>query len=118
DEALDAAARRWGRQRDREFAEHYWLAYDLEERGAVPAVLVEILRGLQSQGRAGQFFDVLNHRIRPSQVLTPPRVGGAIARLLVKGRPRRRLLLGELGTLGAQELRRRLRNRRPLYAVA
>ena len=37
DEALDGAMRAWGRWRDREFAEHYWLAYDLEEAGAVPA---------------------------------------------------------------------------------
>ena len=42
-----------GRWRDREFAEHYWLAYDLEEAGAVPAVLVEILRRLQQQGKGG-----------------------------------------------------------------
>jgi hypothetical protein len=35
--------RHWGRWRDREFTEHYWLAYDLEEAGTVPAVLVEML---------------------------------------------------------------------------
>ena len=116
--ALDAAMTRWGRWRDREFAEHYWLAYDLEEAGSVPPVLVEILRGLQRQGKAWQFFDVLNHRIRPSRLLTPPRVIGATRRLLTGGTVDRRALLGELRALGMQDLGRRLRNRRPRYAAA
>jgi flavin-dependent dehydrogenase len=118
DAALDAATKRWGRRRDREFAEHYWLAYDLEEAGPVPAVLVEMLRRLQAQGEAGRFFDVLNHRLRPAQLLTPPRVAGATVRLLVGGDVKRRALLGEVGALGAQDLRRRWRGRRPVYAAA
>jgi flavin-dependent dehydrogenase len=118
EQALDAATRRWGRRRDREFAEHYWLAYDFEEAGSVPVVLVEILRGLQRQGKAWQFFDVLNHRIRPSRLLTPPRVLGASARLLARDTGGRRALLAELGALGAQDLRRRLHNRRPVYAAS
>jgi flavin-dependent dehydrogenase len=118
DGALDVALRRWGRWRDREFAEHYWLAYDFEEAGAAPAVLVELLRRLHQQGKAGRFFDVLNHRERPTQLLTPPRLLGATTRLLASGRGARGALLSELGGLGAQELRRRLRNRRPAYAPA
>ena len=118
DGELDAAMSRWGRWRDREFAEHYWLAYDLEEPGAVPVVLVEMLRALQRQGKAGLFFELLNHRVRPSQLLTPPRVIGASARLLASGRTQRGALLRKLGTLGAQDLRRRWRNRRPVYAAA
>jgi flavin-dependent dehydrogenase len=118
DGELDAAMSRWGRWRDREFAEHYWLAYDLEEPGPVPAVLVEMLRALQRQGKAGLFFELLNHRVRPSQLLTPPRVIGASARLLASGRTQRGALLRKLGALGAQDLRRRWRNRRPVYAAA
>ena len=114
---LDAELARWGRRRDREFAEHYWLAYDFEEAGAVPAVLVEILRGLQKQGDAGLFFEVLNHRLRPSQLLTPPRVARASARLLAAGDVDRAALLRKLGALGRQDLRRRWRNRRPVYAA-
>jgi flavin-dependent dehydrogenase len=118
DEALDREMQQWGRQRDREFAEHYWLAYDLEEPGSVPAVLVELLRRLQQRDRAGLFFDVLNHRARPTQVLTPPRALGAIGRLLLKGdNPRRRALLAEVGTLASRDLRRRWLNMRPAYAV-
>jgi flavin-dependent dehydrogenase len=118
DEELDAELARWGRRRDREFAEHYWLAYDFEESGAVPAVLVEILRALQKQGKAGLFFEVLNHRLRPSQLLTPPRLAGASARVLVSGRVDRGAFLRKLGALGGQDLHRRWRNRRPAYATA
>ncbi len=118
DQVLDEAMRRWGRQRDREFAEHYWLAYDLEEAGHVPIVLTEILRGLQKRGQAGLFFDVLNHRMRPSRVLTPARVLGATGRLLANREIERRALLSELGSLGARDLRRRRLNRRPAYARA
>jgi len=118
DAKLDAALARWGARRDREFAEHYWLAYDFEEPGAVPAVLVEILRALERQGKAGLFFEVLNHRLRPSQLLTPPRVAAATARLLAAGRVERGALLRKLGALGEQDLRRRWRNRRPAYAAA
>ncbi len=114
--ALDGATGRWGRWRDREFAPHYWLAYDLEEEGAVPALLVEILRDLQAEGNAWKFFDLLNHRAKPTEVLTPPRVMRASARLL--GRPGRRDVLGELATLGGREVGRRWRDRRPAYAAA
>lgn len=116
DRELDRAMARWGRWRDREFAEHYWFAYDLEEPGAVPAVLVELLRRLQQQGKAGLFFDLLNHRVRPSGVLTPPRVLGASTRLLARRGTDRRALLAELGSVGAREARRRWLNRRPAYA--
>jgi flavin-dependent dehydrogenase len=118
DGELDAQLARWGHRRDREFAEHYWLAYDFEEPGTVPAVLVEILRGLEKRGEAGLFFEVLNHRLRPSQLLTPPRVAAATARLLTSGRVDRGAFLRKLGALGGQDLGRRWRNRRPVYAAA
>jgi flavin-dependent dehydrogenase len=117
DDALDRASGEWVRWRDREFAEHYWLAYDLEEAGTVPAVLVEILRGLHKRGRAGLFFDVLNHRARPTEIRTPPRVLGASARLLTRRGSRPRALLTELGALGARDVRRRRLNGRHAYAA-
>jgi 2-polyprenyl-6-methoxyphenol hydroxylase-like FAD-dependent oxidoreductase len=116
DEGLDAALRRWGRERDREFAEHYWLASDFEDPGRVPAMLVELVRRLQQQGRADLFFEILNHRVRPAQVLTPPRVLGATARLLARG-GQRRAVLSEVGALGARDMRRRWLNRRPAYVA-
>src|SRR6201997_2151400 len=40
---LDASLARWGRWRDREFAEHYWLAGDLGKAGALPVVLHQMV---------------------------------------------------------------------------
>jgi hypothetical protein len=117
DDALDQAMKRWGRWRDREFAEHYWLAYDLEQPGSVPTVLIEILSRLREQGQAGLFFDLLNHRVRPTQALTPQRAAGAIGRLLARHDTGRRTLLREIGTLAAQDVRRRWLNRHPTYAL-
>lgn len=114
DGELDRAMGDWGRWREREFAEHYWLAYDLEEAGSVPAVLVEFLRTLDGKGRAGDFFDVLNHRARPSQVLTPPRMLAASTHLL--GRRGRARALAQVGSLGAREARRRWLNAHPVFA--
>jgi flavin-dependent dehydrogenase len=116
DEGLDGAMTRWGRSRDREFAEHYWLAGDLEDPGSVPMVLTEILRRLKDQGRAGLFLELLSHRVRPSQLLSPPRVLGATARLLATARTDRRALLSQMRSLGARDMRRRWLNRRPAYA--
>jgi deazaflavin-dependent oxidoreductase (nitroreductase family) len=109
---------RWGRWRDREFAEHYWLANDMSESGAVPAVLVEIVRRLNEQGKVGTFLDLLNHRIRPSQLLTPARLLGATARVMTNERGRRRAILREVGDLLGREARRRWLNHRPAYAAS
>jgi flavin-dependent dehydrogenase len=115
EQQLDRAMGEWGRWREHEFAEHYWLAYDLEEAGTVPPVLVEFLRRLHQQGRAGEFFDVLNHRARPSQVLTPPRMLAASMRLLARrGRAR---ALAQVGALGVRDARRRRMSAHPVFAA-
>jgi flavin-dependent dehydrogenase len=117
DGGLDRAMRRWGCWRDREFAEYYWFAHDLEDLGRVPPVLVEILRRLQAQGKAGLLFEILNHRLRPSRVLTPPRVLGATAHLLATGEVDRRATSDNSARLGAQDASRRWHNRRPVYSL-
>jgi flavin-dependent dehydrogenase len=118
DRELDRAMARWARWRDREFAEHYWFANDMSESGAVPAVLVEIVRRLNEQGNVGTFLDLLNHRIRPSQLLTPARLLGATARVMTNERGRRGAILREVGELLAREARRRWLNHRPAYAAS
>jgi 2-polyprenyl-6-methoxyphenol hydroxylase-like FAD-dependent oxidoreductase len=118
DANLDEALARWGRWRDRDFAEHYWLANDLGQSGTVPAVLSEIVRRLNEQGKAGSFLDLLNHRVKPSQILTPARLLGATGRLVVRQRGRRRAILREVAALASQDARRRWLNRRPAYAAA
>ncbi len=114
DAELDAAMTRWGRWRDDEFAEHYWLACDLGRTGTVPAVLPEIFRGLVERGRVGDFLDLLNHRRKPSEVLTPPRLLKATGRLLTR-RDDRLSAVREVAALAGDDMRRRRLNRRPAY---
>jgi len=111
---LDQAMSGWGRWRDREFAEHYWLAADLGKAGDVPKVLVEVVRRLHERGEIDRFLEVLNHRAKPSEVVTPVRLLGAVTGLLAKDG--RREMLGEVGALTAEEARRRWLNLRPAYA--
>ena len=116
DTHLDQAMARWGRWRDREFAGHYWLANDLGQSGPVPAVLTEIVRRLNEQGQAGMFLDLLNHRAKPSQVLTATRLIAATGRLMARRRGQRRAVLHEATGLVASDARRRWRNHSPRYA--
>jgi flavin-dependent dehydrogenase len=110
---LDAAMADWGRWRDQEFAEHYWLAVDSSASGELPAVLPEVVSRMHERGRQDQFLDLLSHRNRPSKVLTPPRVLGATARALAKRRPG---VLKEVATLAKQDRQRRRLNKHPTFA--
>ncbi len=112
---IDAAMKKWGRWRDREFAEHYWLATDLGKSGAVPAVLGEIVRGLVERDEVDNFLEFLNHRVKPSKVVTPPRLLGAVGRLMGKRAGERGAILREVAGLTADEAHRRWLNRRPAY---
>ena len=112
----DVALRRWWRERDREEMAMHWFAADMGRAGTVPAVLVEIVRRrMAEEGGAAEMFDVFNHRVLPSAVLTPPRLAAAVAALLRHGGPRRQVL-GEVGEILREEARRRVRTRYPAYA--
>jgi 2-polyprenyl-6-methoxyphenol hydroxylase-like FAD-dependent oxidoreductase len=69
-DSLDRAVSKWSRWRDRDAAEHYWLACDMGAAGTSPAVLPELMRRLLAQGKLDLFLDLLTHRTKPSQVLT------------------------------------------------
>jgi flavin-dependent dehydrogenase len=112
--SLDEAMARWGRWRDAEFTPHYWLATDFGEAGHPPAVLPEIFGQLKAQGRSDLFYEVLNHRASPMELITPSRLLGATARLVAR---RKRGALREMAMLGARELHRRRLNRWPAYAA-
>lgn len=118
DEMLDSALANWGRWRDEDAFEHYWFATDLGKAGRLPAVTPEIFRRLLAQGKTDRFIDVLNHRTRPSKVLTPPRLLGATVRLLVRPGCDRRGLLREVRELVAEDARRKRLNRHPVYVAA
>jgi flavin-dependent dehydrogenase len=113
---LDHALADWGRWRDEDFAEHYWLATEMGRDGTLTAVTPELFRRMHARGKLGLFLDMQNHRSKPSQVLTPPRLLGATARTLARRGANRVSILCEVGALVAREMRRRWLNRRPVYA--
>jgi flavin-dependent dehydrogenase len=117
EQALDHALAGWGRLRDDDFAEHYWFGTDLGSAGSLPAVAPEIIRRMHARGEFGLFMNIQNHRVKPSKVLTPPRLLGATGRLLARRGSDRVRVLRELGMLLTQEIRHRWLNRRPAYAA-
>lgn len=113
---LDAAMRDWWRWRDADARDMAWFAADLGRGGRVPPVLVELLRHVDSDpAMVDRWFDVLNHRVRPSQILTPARLLGATARLLRRGDPPAAKVLSDTRQIVVQDLERRWLNRRPRY---
>ena len=84
--------------------------------GLAPAVLPQIAQRLYERGKLNSFIDLFNHRSVPSKVLTPPRLAAATARLLPRRGCGRRALLGEVGALIAEDVRRKRLARHPHYA--
>ena len=114
---LDVAMTGWWRWRDRDAREMAWFAGDFGRAGPVPPVFVEILRPLAADAAStDRFLDVLTHRVRPSQILTPVRLAGATARLVRAGDRPRREVLDQTREIMVEDLRRRWRNHRPRYA--
>ena len=114
---LDSSLAEWGRWRDADFQDHYWFAANLGTGGSLPAVVPEVARRLHARGKLQQLLEIQTHRIKPSRVLTLPRLLGATARLLARRGSDRLGTLREVGALVAQEPRRQWLNRRPAYAA-
>jgi len=116
--SIDGRLAGWGRWRDRDAQEMAWFAGDVGRGGCVPAVLVEILRHLQSDpAMVDRWFDVLNHRVRPSEILTPVRLAGATLRMLRRGGQSPGRILADTREIVLQDMRRRWLNHRPRYAA-
>jgi flavin-dependent dehydrogenase len=118
DAALDRDLGAWARWRDRDAAEHYWLAADFGAAGLAPTVQVEILRRMQGRGQLDKLADVLQHRDMPSKVFTPGKLLGATVSLMARAGTDRRQTLREVRDLMATELRRQRLNRRPEFVPA
>ena len=113
---VDAAMGDWWRWRDADARDMAWFAADLGRGGRVPPVLVELLRHVESDpAMVDRWFDVLNHRVRPSQILTPPRLLGATARLLRRGDVPAAKVLADTRQIVVQDLQRRWLNRHPRF---
>jgi len=115
DEALDASVAAWARWRDRDAAEHHWLAADFGAAGMAPAVVVEVTRQLYEHGRAADLGDLFQHRARPSAVFTPPVVLRAAVSAMRRPGADRGEILREVRDLIATDRRRRRLNRRPEF---
>lgn len=117
-EALDRAIARWGRWRDREFADHYWFAVQLGKAGPVPKPVPELIGRLLANGKIDQVLDLFNHRTKPLRVFSPPRVLGATVGTLARRGCDRRAQLREVGGLIAEQAERQRLNWRPEYVAA
>lgn len=114
--AIDASMARWGRWRDREFAEHYWFANDMGKAGDVPSVFPQMARDLYAKGQIERFQELFSHRSKPSRVLNPARLVGSAGRLML-AHADRRAVLSEVRELVADNVRRQMLNRRHAYAT-
>jgi hypothetical protein len=115
DGELDASVAAWARWRDRDAAEHYWLAADFGAAGRAPAAAVEVTRRLYEQNRAAELGDVFMHRGKPSGVFTPPVVFRAAVAAMRRPAADRAQILREVRDLIATDTRRRRLNRRPEF---
>jgi 2-polyprenyl-6-methoxyphenol hydroxylase-like FAD-dependent oxidoreductase len=118
DAQLDAAVAEWAQWRDRDAAEHYWLAVDFGSAGRMPAVVPEMMRRLDRRGDLDQVLNLVQHRTKPSRVFSPGRLLGATASLMVlPGGAERRTVLREVRDLMREDIRRRRLMQRPQFAA-
>ncbi|HEY3772927.1 MAG TPA: NAD(P)/FAD-dependent oxidoreductase [Solirubrobacteraceae bacterium] len=116
-QTLDEELTAWARWRDRDAAEHYWLAADFGAAGRAPATVVEVTRRLYEKGRTEELGDVFLHRRKPSTVFAPPLVIRATAAALRRPGANRGQVLREARQLVTTDRRRRRLNRRPEFVA-
>jgi 2-polyprenyl-6-methoxyphenol hydroxylase-like FAD-dependent oxidoreductase len=112
---VDRDLKAWWRWRDRDAAEHYWLASDFGAPGVAPSVQVEILRRMQRRDQLDGVADVIQHRAMPSTVFTPARLLRAAASLMARPGADCGQTLHEVRDLMATEIRRQRLNRKPEF---
>ncbi len=115
-EDLDGSMSEWGRWRDNDAFEHYWFAVDTGKGGVLPSVVSAFSASLYARGELDSLVNILNHRMKPSQVVTPPRILGITARLLARRGADRRAVLREVRGLVTEGMQRRRLARRPQFA--
>lgn len=83
DTTPDVAMQRWWRWRDDDAYEMYWYAQDMGAPGVSSPFTTHLMRDIARDPDATQLFTrVLNHDVRPSQLLTTSRAARAAARAL------------------------------------
>ena len=85
---IDDALNGWWRWRDEDAYEMHWFATDLGAPGTSPPLATQVIRDIAADERATEGpLRVLNHEVRPSELFSPRRIGGAAARVVLR-RPR------------------------------
>ncbi|MGH3850442.1 MAG: NAD(P)/FAD-dependent oxidoreductase, partial [Pseudonocardiaceae bacterium] len=79
--SLDTAAQQWWRWRDYDAYEMYWYARNVGAPGVTSPLFTRVLRDIAADPDATRtFLRVLNHEVRPSQLLSRARLARAVAR--------------------------------------
>ena len=90
----------------------YWFAHDMGAAGPTSPLHHEAERRIAADPElTAAMVRVLNHELRPSEVLSRAVALGAIARAVKANRGRRRIVLGEARALLGNEVRRALAGR-------
>jgi 2-polyprenyl-6-methoxyphenol hydroxylase-like FAD-dependent oxidoreductase len=115
---LDSATAGWARWRDRDAAEHYWLATDFGAGGRAPGLNVEILRRMGRRQELEKVGDVIQHRALPSRVFTPGKLLTAAAAMMLRPGADGRQALREVSELVVADTQRRRLNRKPEFVAS
>jgi 2-polyprenyl-6-methoxyphenol hydroxylase-like FAD-dependent oxidoreductase len=112
DPSLDAALRRWWRDRDRRARPMYWLSQDLGRAGVTPAVYRAFFRRIAGSERLrGQLQELLSQELPVRRLASAGRFLGVAASLLAN----RTAGVREVGATARLDLARRASGLRPRY---
>lgn len=112
---IDDELRRWWKWRDEDAYEMHWFAADMGAAGSSPPLAAQFNRDIADDEEATEaLLRVLNHDLRPSQFLTPRRLGRAAFRA-VRSRPDQIPAMGKEVALELRTEARRARSRRRPY---
>jgi len=115
---LDVALAEWWRWRDDDAFEMHWFCSDMGAAGPVPQPFLEMVRAFASRPNGlDPWFDILNHRLAPSEVLTPVRLLAATARLLRQGSVPKAKVLRETWKMTANDVHRKRLRKRPVRSL-
>ena len=102
---VDARLRQWWRWRDRDCTDMHRFAARMGAAGAAGPVMRELIRGVVDRDDALLLAALLNRDVRSTELLTPRRVGGALAQAARRGPSGGGALARELVGVGRAQLR-------------
>lgn len=119
DLGIDDAMKRWWQWRDDDAYEMHWFATDIGMPGASSPLITRLMRDIAADKHATtQLMRVLDHQVRPAQLLTTGRLAKAAAGAL-RDRPAQiPATAKEIAVSLHEEIRRAVRRRRPSMSVS